>query len=147
MYARSINEGSESRLPLALLEPSASVAGSSLGDPFFPWRPVADLPGLVEGAHENRGLGHAFLRHAERCTCLLFVVDLDCPDPAGQLEVLLSELELYRPGFSRGPHHAVLANKVCTDTRGQAVRSTSDCICAVQKVGMLESSCDMLARI
>lgn len=73
---------------------------------------VADLPGLVKGAHKNRGLGHAFLRHAERCTCLLFVVDLDCPDPPGQLEVLLSELELYRPGFSRGPHHAVLANKV-----------------------------------
>ncbi|KAH7932270.1 hypothetical protein HPB51_029411 [Rhipicephalus microplus] len=57
---------------------------------------VADLPGLVEGAHKNRGLGHAFLRHAERCGCLLFVIDLQCPDPASQYSVLLSELELYR---------------------------------------------------
>lgn len=76
---------------------------------------VADLPGLVEGAHQNRGLGHAFLRHTERCGCLLFVVDLECPDPAGQYSVLLAELELYRQGFTDG-HHAVVANKV--DVRG-----------------------------
>lgn len=72
---------------------------------------VADLPGLVEGAHKNRGLGHAFLRHTERCGCLLFVVDLQCPDPASQYTVLLSELELYRQGFTDGAH-AVIANKV-----------------------------------
>lgn len=72
---------------------------------------VADLPGLVAGAHKNRGLGHAFLRHTERCGCLLFVVDLECPDPASQYSVLLSELELYKQGFTDG-HHAVIANKV-----------------------------------
>ncbi|KAK8768838.1 hypothetical protein V5799_014696, partial [Amblyomma americanum] len=66
---------------------------------------------LVEGAHQNRGLGHAFLRHAERCDCLLFVVDLECSDPAAQYSVLLKELELYRQGFTDG-HHAVVANKV-----------------------------------
>uniref|UniRef100_A0A131XEY4 Putative mitochondrial ribosome-associated gtpase 2 n=1 Tax=Hyalomma excavatum TaxID=257692 RepID=A0A131XEY4_9ACAR len=72
---------------------------------------VADLPGLVEGAHKNRGLGHAFLRHTERCGCLLFVIDLQCPDPASQYTVLLSELELYRQGFTDGAH-AVIANKI-----------------------------------
>lgn len=72
---------------------------------------VADLPGLIEGAHLNRGLGISFLRHAERCICLLFVVDLSSEDPAQQLRILLSELEHYRENFTQGPH-MVVANKV-----------------------------------
>lgn len=72
---------------------------------------MADVPGIVRGAHRNRGLGLAFLRHIERCGFLLFVVDLAAPEPWDQLEDLKFELEKYQPGLSQRPH-AVIANKV-----------------------------------
>ena len=60
---------------------------------------VADIPGLVEGAHLNRGLGHAFLRHVERCQILAFVLDMgahvldhEAPLPWEELECLREEL-------------------------------------------------------
>ena len=71
---------------------------------------VADIPGLIEGAHENRGLGHNFLKHIERCTAFIYVVDLsaglgDRPGirPWKALEVLKAELEAYLPGLSKRP--------------------------------------------
>ena len=65
---------------------------------------VADIPGLIEGAHDNRGLGHNFLRHIERCETLLYVVDLSSADgvsPWRALEILERELEEYLPGLSK----------------------------------------------
>ena len=59
---------------------------------------LADIPGLIEGAHENRGLGHRFLRHIERCALLLFLIDMagtDARDPREDYAHLLRELELY----------------------------------------------------
>ncbi|XP_055964051.1 mitochondrial ribosome-associated GTPase 2 [Sorex fumeus] len=72
---------------------------------------VADIPGLVRGAHQNRGLGCAFLRHIERCVLLLFVLDLSVPEPWTQLTDLQAELEQYARGLSQRPH-AVIANKI-----------------------------------
>lgn len=72
---------------------------------------VADIPGIVRGAHRNRGLGSAFLRHVERCRFLLFVVDLSEPEPWTQLEDLKQELEQHEAGLSQRPH-VVVANKV-----------------------------------
>uniref|UniRef100_A0ABI7WJ84 Mitochondrial ribosome associated GTPase 2 n=1 Tax=Felis catus TaxID=9685 RepID=A0ABI7WJ84_FELCA len=72
---------------------------------------VADIPGIIRGAHRNRGLGSAFLRHIERCRFLLFVVDLSEPEPWTQLEDLKWELEQHEAGLSRRPH-VVVANKV-----------------------------------
>uniref|UniRef100_A0A9L0INV7 Mitochondrial ribosome-associated GTPase 2 n=1 Tax=Equus asinus TaxID=9793 RepID=A0A9L0INV7_EQUAS len=72
---------------------------------------VADIPGLVRGAHRNRGLGCAFLRHVERCRFLLFVVDLSVPEPWTQVEDLKYELEKYEEGLSARPH-AIVANKI-----------------------------------
>jgi len=71
---------------------------------------VADIPGIIENAHLNRGLGFSFLRHIERCHCLLFVVDLSATDPRQQLHVLRHELEQYEDGLSRRPH-VVIGNK------------------------------------
>nr|SVE85652.1 EOG090X0ACU [Daphnia pulicaria] len=72
---------------------------------------VADIPGLIAGAHRNRGLGIAFLRHIERCLCLLYVVDTSLPEPWQQLEVLRYELEQYDPHLLERPS-GVLANKM-----------------------------------
>jgi GTP-binding protein len=55
---------------------------------------IADLPGLIEGAHEGRGLGHAFLRHAERTRVLVAVIDGAARDPAGEWRAVEEELRL-----------------------------------------------------
>ena len=72
---------------------------------------VADIPGLIPGAHQDRGLGISFLRHIQRCTCLLYVIDLSEPNPWHQLETLKYELEQYSEGLSQRPH-AVIGNKM-----------------------------------
>jgi GTPase len=64
---------------------------------------VADIPGLVEGAHEGKGLGDRFLRHVKRCRALVLVVDLSAPDPSGDLETVRSELRAYDPELSERP--------------------------------------------
>ncbi|MGH9028031.1 MAG: GTPase ObgE [Acidimicrobiales bacterium] len=71
---------------------------------------VADVPGLVEGAADGRGLGHRFLRHIERARVLLVMLDLASADgrsPAEQEEILLRELRNYRPELLERPRLAV----------------------------------------
>ena len=58
---------------------------------------LADLPGIIEGAAEGRGLGHRFLRHIERNSVLLFVIAADSPDLAAEFAILHKELEEYNP--------------------------------------------------
>ena len=58
---------------------------------------VADLPGIIEGAAEGKGLGHRFLRHIERNSILLFVLPADSKNHAAEFEILRSELEQYNP--------------------------------------------------
>ncbi|XP_004644258.1 mitochondrial ribosome-associated GTPase 2 [Octodon degus] len=72
---------------------------------------VADIPGIVQGAHRDRGLGLRFLRHIERCRFLLFVVDLSLPEPWTQVQHLKCELEKYEEGLSERPH-VVIGNKI-----------------------------------
>lgn len=74
---------------------------------------VADIPGLIEGAWENKGLGHEFLRHIVRCHLLLFVIDMagsEGRDPVEDFQTLRKELKLYDPTLAARPH-AVIANK------------------------------------
>ena len=75
---------------------------------------LADVPGLIEGAHENRGLGHRFLRHIERCALLIFLVDMaavDGRDPRQDYKHLLQELKLYDKKLLEKPR-IVVANKM-----------------------------------
>ncbi|HXS36716.1 MAG TPA: GTPase ObgE [Flavipsychrobacter sp.] len=58
---------------------------------------MADLPGIIEGAAEGKGLGHRFLRHIERNSVLLFLIAADSPDHAKEFQILLDELEQYNP--------------------------------------------------
>lgn len=62
---------------------------------------VADIPGIIKGAHENIGLGHEFLRHIERCHMLMYVMDCSHPDMMNQFEILKRELDLYKSGLSK----------------------------------------------
>lgn len=58
---------------------------------------IADIPGIIEGAAEGKGLGHRFLRHIERNSTLLFMIPADAPDIAEQYDILLHELKKYNP--------------------------------------------------
>ena len=91
--------------PFTTLEPHLGVV--RLRDHEFV---LADIPGLIEGAAEGRGLGHRFLRHIERARVLVVLVDLarlDGEDPADQERVLLDELGRYRPELLERPRLVV----------------------------------------
>jgi GTP-binding protein len=75
---------------------------------------MADIPGLIEGASENKGLGHRFLKHIERCALLVLIVDMagtDARDPRDDYKHLLRELELYDKTLLDKPR-IVVANKL-----------------------------------
>ena len=72
---------------------------------------LADIPGLIEGAHEGVGLGDRFLGHVERCAVLLHLVDGSQPDPAGAWRTVREELEHYGQGLAEKPELLCL-NKV-----------------------------------
>jgi GTPase len=76
--------------PFTTLTPNLGVA--TAGEERFV---VADIPGLVEGAHRGKGLGHRFLRHVTRCRALVLVVDLSSPDPTADLDTVREQLRAY----------------------------------------------------
>ena len=69
---------------------------------------IADIPGIIEGAHEGKGLGHQFLRHIERTRTLALFVPLDAEDPQAEYESLCAELEAYSADLAATPHCVVL---------------------------------------
>lgn len=75
---------------------------------------IADIPGLIDGAHDGVGLGHDFLRHIERTRLLVFVLDMggvDGRDPLDDFTKLREELQLYNPDLEARPY-LILANKM-----------------------------------
>jgi len=64
---------------------------------------VADIPGIIEGAHEGKGIGFRFLRHIERNSVLLFMIPVDCMEIQKEYEVLLNELQKYNPDLLDKP--------------------------------------------
>ncbi len=79
--------------PFTTLVPQLGVVKIADLDPFV----IADIPGIIEGAAEGKGLGYRFLRHIERNSTLLFMIPADAPDIAEQYQILLHELEKYNP--------------------------------------------------
>jgi GTP-binding protein len=64
---------------------------------------MVDIPGLIEGAHEGKGMGKAFLRHVERCRVILYLVDVTSPDPVSSYHMLKNELLRYDPVLLERP--------------------------------------------
>ncbi len=79
--------------PFTTLVPNLGIVGYRDGRSFV----MADIPGIIEKAHEGKGLGHRFLRHIERNAVLLFVVPADSESISGAYTILLNELERYNP--------------------------------------------------
>ena len=79
--------------PFTTLEPNLGIVGYRDGRSFV----MADIPGIIEGAHEGKGIGLRFLRHIERNSVLLFMVPADSDDIKESYEILLNELQQYNP--------------------------------------------------
>jgi len=69
---------------------------------------VADIPGIIEGAHLGKGLGIRFLQHVERTRVVAVLVPVDSPDPQATYELLLREAASYSPELAAKPHIVVL---------------------------------------
>ena len=96
--------------PFTTLVPNLGVVGYEEGKSFV----VADIPGLIEGAHEGHGLGHEFLRHVMRTHLLIHLIDasqIDPEDPLADWKTVNRELALYDPQLAKKPQ-IVVANKV-----------------------------------
>lgn len=81
--------------PFTTLEPNLGIVNYRDGRSFV----MADIPGIIEGAADGKGLGLRFLRHIERNSVLLFVIPADTEDIAHEYDILIGELEKYNPGM------------------------------------------------
>jgi GTP-binding protein len=102
---------------------------------------VADIPGLVEGAHEGKGLGDRFLRHITRCRALVVVVELSSPEPAADLETVRTELRAYDPELAERP-------SIVVGTKADLVedpRDAADAIRALPVSAVTGEGMDLLA--
>ncbi|MFO8010400.1 MAG: GTPase ObgE [Dehalococcoidia bacterium] len=92
--------------PFTTLEPKLGVV--EIGYESFV---IADIPGLIEGAHSGQGLGHEFLRHIERTRMLIHIIDGTVDDPISDFEEINRELFLFNPSLEKRPQ-LVVVNKV-----------------------------------
>lgn len=97
--------------PFTTLEPNLGIVSYKDFYSFI----VADIPGLIEGAHQGKGLGHQFLRHIERTRAIAYILDITEDDPQQQMETLQNELKSYSKLLVQKPKIIVL-NK--TDIAG-----------------------------
>jgi len=97
---------------------------------------VCDVPGLIEGAHRNVGLGHEFLRHIERCKVLVLLLDMAGTDgraPWDDYRSLLRELELYDPALVEKPR-LIVANKMDEAAARENLKAFK---CRIRRVSIL----------
>ncbi len=105
--------------PFTTLVPNIGVVDPGFGEPFV----VADIPGLIEGAHTGTGLGHRFLKHVERSQYLLHLLDISQineNDPLYYFKAINKELELYNPDLIKKKQVIVLNKTDLTDAEKNA---------------------------
>jgi GTP-binding protein len=93
--------------PFTTLEPNLGVVGLSGQRSFV----MADIPGIIEGAHAGKGLGLRFLQHVERTRVLAYLVPVDSPDPAAEYAKLRREVRTYSEALYQKPHLVVLSKR------------------------------------
>ncbi len=93
--------------PFTTLEPNLGVVGLSGHRTFV----VADIPGIIEGAHAGKGLGLKFLRHVERTRVLAFLIPLDSPDPQAVIDQLRHEIRSYSEPLFEKPYVVLLSKR------------------------------------
>jgi GTP-binding protein len=93
--------------PFTTLIPQLGVVGSSSGNSFV----MADIPGIIEGAHEGKGLGHQFLRHVERTRVLVCMIPITEEDPQAKYDLLRSEVTKYSAVLADRPHIVVFTKR------------------------------------
>jgi GTP-binding protein len=99
--------------PFTTLQPNLGVVSVAEGYDFV----LADLPGLIAGAHAGAGLGHQFLRHAERTRLLIHMLDGAADDPLGHFDQINQELRLFNPALAERPQIVVLNKMDLPDAR------------------------------
>ena len=93
--------------PFTTLEPNLGVVGISGHRSYV----VADIPGIIEGAHEGKGLGFRFLQHVERTRILAFLIPLDSEDPQATYDGLRSEVRQYSSALADKEHVVILTKR------------------------------------
>jgi GTPase len=91
--------------PFTTLTPNLGVVSLSGTRTFV----IADIPGIIEGAHEGKGLGHRFLRHIERTRTLAYLIPLDAEDVQAEYDLLRDELRQYSEELADKPHCVILS--------------------------------------
>jgi GTP-binding protein len=141
--------------PFTTLQPSLGIVCVDEGESFV----IADLPGLIEGAAEGKGLGHRFLRHTERTRLLLHLVDLDPShgrDPVKDWQVIQDELAAYSQDLAARPQIVVASKAELPDTAARLAKLKRFCarrslpflaISSVTGLGIKELIAEVGARL
>jgi GTP-binding protein len=122
--------------PFTTLSPNLGVAGED--EARFV---VADVPGLVEGAHGGKGLGDRFLRHVSRCRAIAYVVDASAADSEAELDAVRKEVEAFDPGLASRPSLVVVTKMDLVDGDAPKVDDEQVAVSGVTGEGI-----DVLAR-
>ncbi len=107
--------------PFTTLIPNLGVVEMKNGDVYR----IADIPGIIEGAHRGQGLGLSFLQHIERVKIILFIIDSTESDPKYNLDLLKSELNIYNKELINKPYYIIVTKSdlvdkdYCDEVRGE----------------------------